>query len=521
MNTQSVWLKLFTIILPLICATEIMSHNIAYADTYFVAIEGNDANPGTESHPARSLRKGLSLLDVGDILYVKSGTYDENINSRAQLIPKGTSWDNAPVISAYPGHTVILSGGNGDSVINLANAYIQYVIFQGFILDAKDKTYGITMTNGANHVRFRNMEVKNANRNNVLLTPGSGGTDFNEFIGVKSHDAGWPQPKGSYGFYVASDSNIFDSCEVYNNTGYGFHIYNSIVPYPDHNVVKNSVVYGNGIKRVSAAGILLAKGDGNSAYNNIVYENPHGIEVGNGAINSKVYNNTLYNNKHTGVYIRDSSTSARVFNNISYLNPTPISDKGSGTDLVNNSTSNPKFVNPAVKDFSLQDSSPAIDSGVTLVETEQDAIGTNRPQGSHYDKGALEYGKAQKDNVPPQRPHSLRLVDSAGSAGGSASFPAALTSPLLGATLTSTSVKFSGAHTSVDVYHSLWVGTSSGSKNIHAGPMTNHSETVSGLPSSGRIYVRYWSTNSANSSDPNAWKFTDQIYTMAVGAVHK
>ena len=76
---------------------------------------------------------------------------------------------------------------------------------------------------------------------------------------------------------------------------------------------------------------------------------------------------------------------------------------------------------------------------------------------------------------------------------------------------------FTEVHTSTDAFHSLWVGTTAGSNNLHRGGMTNHSQTVAGLPSSGTIYVRYWSTNSPNTSDPNAWFFTDHTYNMKVG----
>jgi hypothetical protein len=42
-------------------------------------------------------------------------------------------------------------------------------------------------------------------------------------------------------------------------------------------------------------------------------------------------------------------------------------------------------------DFSLQDTSPAIDAGVTITGISNDFKGTSRPQGSAYDIGAYEF----------------------------------------------------------------------------------------------------------------------------------
>ncbi len=92
----------------------------------------------------------------------------------------------------------------------------------------------------------------------------------------------------------------------------------------------------------------------------------------------------------------------------------------------------------------------------------------------------------------------------------------AISDPAPGSTLTDTSVTLTGGHTSGDVAHSLWVGTTKGGRNVFSGPISNHRKLVSGLPSQGTIYVRYWSLRSKDSSNANAWSFKDQVYTMAV-----
>src|SRR5262249_45232346 len=45
-------------------------------NTYYVATNGNDSNPGTISQPFRTIKKGIGILNAGDTLYIRSGTYN-------------------------------------------------------------------------------------------------------------------------------------------------------------------------------------------------------------------------------------------------------------------------------------------------------------------------------------------------------------------------------------------------------------------------------------------------------------
>ncbi len=111
---------------------------------------------------------------------------------------------------------------------------------------------------------------------------------------------------------------------------------------------------------------------------------------------------------------------------------------------------------------------------------------------------------------------NLGTTSTSGTTTTTSSFPPPIVSLTPGARFTTSTVTFTGAHTSVDVLHSLWVGTTSVGSDLHRGPMTNHRQTVSGLPTTGTIYVRYWSTNGGDPSNSNSWFLKDQIYTMNV-----
>ena len=69
------------------------------------------------------------------------------------------------------------------------------------------------------------------------------------------------------------------------------------------------------------AGILLGTGNNNQAYGNIVHDNMRaGIQIGNGATNSRVYNNTITGNKYRGAIVTGYQSGTIIANNIIYNN---------------------------------------------------------------------------------------------------------------------------------------------------------------------------------------------------------
>lgn len=51
------------------------------AITYYTAVEGNDANPGTSAQPWRTIQKAVSAAAAGDTVIVRPGTYPERITT--------------------------------------------------------------------------------------------------------------------------------------------------------------------------------------------------------------------------------------------------------------------------------------------------------------------------------------------------------------------------------------------------------------------------------------------------------
>jgi parallel beta-helix repeat protein len=368
-------------------------------NTYYVATNGSDSNPGTQINPFRTLARAVSALKPGDTLYVRGGTYRESLYCGINVcIPAGTSWSNPVTVAAYPGETVVIRPDSGMRTLNFQPNQ-QYIVIDGFILDASNTPYAVIQIEDNVHaIRIKNSEIENSCGQGIMDV-GS----YNEFINLKVHDngpfAGRTCPNGfeldkAHGIYITGQNTVVEHSEFYNNSGWGIHVYDggSHAGQVNNNILRYNLFHDNGkCAPCNAAGFLLGSGTGNIAYNNISYNNPLGIEVGYNATNNIVYNNTVYNNSY-GIIVRGSSSGATLKNNLfTSSTVTDIVDLGIRTVSTNNLTTDPRFVNPGANDFHLQSGSTAIDSGTTLSEVTTDFDGTLRPQGRGYDIGAYEY----------------------------------------------------------------------------------------------------------------------------------
>jgi nitrous oxidase accessory protein NosD len=403
----------------------LLGAQVASAATYYVATTGNDANPGTDAAPFRTLAKGVKGLKPGDTLYIKSGTYAEALINN---IPGGTSWSSPVTVAAAPGQTVTLRPPAGSvNVLRFAHAARKYIVVDGLILDGINVGYDVvkitfSSSGGASHhIRIKNSELKNAqitkpnadqskpHGQGILITPGS---DYNELINLKVHDNG--ASDFDHGFYISSSYNLIERSEFYRNAGWGGKLYaQGYSNKVNNNIFRNNKMYQNARVGNRGAGIVVSSGKGNLIYNNLVWGNQGGIQIDFGVADAKVYNNTVYANAKWGILIGSGSQGAKISNNIVYGNSGPaISNQGSGTLLSDNLLNvDPKFVNATSKDFRLQGGSLAINTGKTLSEVPKDYAGVSRPQGSSHDIGGYEY-TGSTGSALVTAPMNLRIVDS-------------------------------------------------------------------------------------------------------------
>jgi len=365
--------------------------NSEASSTYFVdTSEGNDntscLNAQNEQTPKNSIGAAVSCLSAGDVIEIKPGTYVESLDN---IIPSGTSWDNATTLRAQQEGSVIIrpnSGGKWNDVIAIIGK--KYIILDGLIIDGTNVSQnGLRLSGSSRYIRIQNGEFRNSLHWNGIFVQDDT-TIFNEFINLKIYGNGEENTNQHHGIYIRGDDNIIDNCEIYNNTGYGVHIYGKSQE-PARNIVKNSRIYNNGER-----GLILGSGTDNVAYNNLIYGNEKsGIQIGYGATNSKAINNTIIQNGIYGIEIISSATNTTIMNNILTNNSFgPWTNSGSQSSFTTNLESgNTNFVDETANDFRIQEGSDAIDAGTSTNEVTDDFFGTQRPQGTTHDVGAHEW----------------------------------------------------------------------------------------------------------------------------------
>ena len=197
-------------------------------------------------------------MGAGDTLYIRRGTYEEPIYPDNGPIPTGTSWSNAPTISAYGDETVIVRG------IGFYGLNFAYIIFKGLTVDMNGSSQdGIWISQGSGYIRFIDIEVRNGHGQGVQLT--KEGAGHNEFIRCNVHHNGDVATYHNHDLYVRSDSNLFDNCDIHDNIAWGMHIFSETESgTADNNIVRNSRIYNNGLlsSNDGTAGMIIGSGSG-------------------------------------------------------------------------------------------------------------------------------------------------------------------------------------------------------------------------------------------------------------------
>lgn len=72
----------------------------------FVSLSGSDANRGTITQPFRTIAKGVSILQAGDVLSLRQGVYVEPV----VIADKHGTAAQPIVIRSYPGEHAVIDG---------------------------------------------------------------------------------------------------------------------------------------------------------------------------------------------------------------------------------------------------------------------------------------------------------------------------------------------------------------------------------------------------------------------------
>lgn len=148
----------------------VVSANRPVLTGYFVSPSGNDANPGTETLPWKTIGKAAGRVLPGDKVYLRGGTYVEYVS-----VNRSGTQAQPIQFMAYPGETPVLDGQNvlPNSADGLFTIDGNWVELSG--IEVKNSTYmGValygyhnTVTNVFVHHSYRNGIYINGDYNTV------------------------------------------------------------------------------------------------------------------------------------------------------------------------------------------------------------------------------------------------------------------------------------------------------------------------------------------------------------------
>jgi hypothetical protein len=401
------------------------------ADIYVNGDSGADGNPGTQALPKRTIAGGYNAMNPNDTLFLRGTFVDQTIYSHWEPgagnfgVPGGTG-GNYTKVHNWPGFTPRVTQSNPTGFVFGTEMYgepanhieISGIEFDG-VYGSKWQGYESDNSGFPHHIRFINNLVHDTVTVGILIFSSFTGTDgvyghrggehyisFNTWYNIGIGSPGYiPGINTVYG--TGSDTLLEHN--IMHDSVWGIAIYDSGLGTMNNVVVRNNLSYR--MRRMdlnpwispSTSGINgghthgpASPGGGHLLYNNVEYDSYGGhISVYFGAVNTRIFNNSCYNNVDglgTPSYFADGSGN-QIRNCIGYLGFGAPSTVG-GAVQSNNLTTNPNFVNPGAGNLHLQAGSAAINAGLNLfaqgVTTDFDLVA--RPSSGAFEIGAFEFG---------------------------------------------------------------------------------------------------------------------------------
>jgi parallel beta-helix repeat protein len=244
----------------------------SFCATYYVATTGLDSNAGDLNGPWRTLSKAAATVVAGDTVYVRGGTYYEQVilaksgTSASPITFTGYPGDAVPIISL--GSNWAIDGGDG-GVVEITG---DYNVFNGLTVQNGTNAAVPTWSSVGIRITGNNSTVTN---NTVQFIPASG-------IWIQSNN------NVISGNTVQSTALVnYGGTNSFWGTGIAIQGYEDGVHFLSNNVISNNFVYNNWGEGIYAFyGVSNTRIQGNEAYNN--------WSLNIGLANS--YNSTISNN---------------------------------------------------------------------------------------------------------------------------------------------------------------------------------------------------------------------------------
>jgi len=270
---------------------------------YYLAPDGNDTDPGSQSQPFGTLQRLLDSLAPGDTGYVRGGTYTPTgyADGSGQ---QGT--ESAPIrLEGYAEETPVFDFG-GDTYGGLRLWDCAYWELRDFTV-RNAPSYGVYLFGGTHHTLLENLTVDGSGGDtgtsgagiNVYEAPD---TTIRNCVSKNNYD---PASGGSHADGIAVDSSprsLVEDCVSHGNSDDGFDLWES-----EDEVLRRCVAYDNGYDP-----------DGNEAGDG------NGFKLGGGSTSGghRIERCVSYRNAARGFHYNEATIPVEVYNCTAWDNPT-------------------------------------------------------------------------------------------------------------------------------------------------------------------------------------------------------
>lgn len=433
-----------------------------FAATFYVSVNGNDNNPGTETQPWRTIQKAANTVQAGDIVIVLPGLFKENL--------------------------VISRSGSESAFIEFKSSLLHKAVIEG----------SVNITTTGNYIKFEGFTIKipDGGRSGISVS-GKWCQIINCFVTTESTALGLNNQgigiggsnntaKGNYvekvcfGYGISGENHIFE-----NNKAYGLKLNGSCgdVDYlrffGKNHLIKNNYFHGINPAEVGSAHVdcfqTFDNGGPQYSISNIIIEGNYCSDAAQGMmLSGKIYKQSSGLIVRNNIFLRNSSwcvclvdiADARFYNNTcdttggihgiwcrGYGNVASCEFKnniiyGPGTlygvfetaKLIDGSpdspgknnllfkpgstingylldikNQDPLFIDRELGDYRLKTGSPGIDSGMSIDNwaSPTDRLGNPRPLGNGWDIGAYEYIPERyiPERKSPKSPKNLKIIN--------------------------------------------------------------------------------------------------------------
>lgn len=312
---------------------------------FHVSITGDDANPGTELLPFKTVQRAADFAESGDIVVIHGGVYTQPAGRSRVLEISHSGSDDAPITftSAGDGEVILDSEGGGDWVVYLNGRFkpLEHIIVNGLTVRG-GVSGGIYVRNTSAATVERCRAIDN---HGIGVYVGGGGT--NQIVRRCEVARNWIGIKAGNNLLIEQPANVtFEE------------------NWAHHNVKESYPADSDGIQ-------MLGRGNTHSVIRgNVVCGNgDDGIDVGMEASDCLVAGNVVFNHVHP----QGDGSGIKIGTHESYLRPSGghivrgnliVNSRGRNLDIAGNYRVTEKGLRPP----------PTLVIGNTCLEAGADSV---------------------------------------------------------------------------------------------------------------------------------------------------